>query len=387
MALIQRSVVRTIHGLLPEHPLVLVEGPPRCGLSTLAGQLAAGLSSGAILVDARRRAGRAVVAKPGDQSAARPLLLDNACQDDAERIAGWLAARAGAGPERIPRFVLFGGPFSGCGPVVSAGPLSLFEAGSASMRRLWLRGGYPEAYGAPGDEAAMVWLESYAAELAYGSLTAWGLPRRPELVGSLLAMVAANATAFNENAAARALGVSRPTVCRYLSGLVRAGILCSVPALNATPGTRRSTSSPAIHVADTGLLHALLGIRSLEELAQRPAAAAASWASFVVTQVSALLPAGARLYRYASADGAALDIVVALRDRLLILAAARRHRPSSVERSILYAARALGAAGNDAQAAPGRFIVVPDGDRTDLPQGFVSTGLSAFLERVQATGD
>jgi len=332
-----------------------------------------------------------VIADLGGLSAARPIVLDNAGADEATAIVSWAAGRADGpreGGERRPRFVLVGGPFPEAGgeaAIVEAGPLSLFEAGRASMRALWLRGGYPEAYGAASDEAAFAWLEGYAADLAHGALADWGLAREPGLTTSLLeAVAAADGRAFNENAAARALGVSRPTVSRYLTALSRAGILFSLPALPsdflkaATGGVARAVRSPALYVRDSGLLHALLGVRSPDELALRPRAAAASWAGFVAAQALQSLPPGVALYRYESADGAALELVAIRDGRPAMLAATRRHRPASVERSISYAARAIfGDAGRR-----DRFIVAPDGDGAALTGGFVVTSLGAFLEQL-----
>jgi len=376
--------------------MVLVEGPPRIGLSTIARQLAAGMSSGALIADARRREGRAILASPESQSAARPILLDNAGPGDGAAIARWahsVAADEGK-RSRLPRFVLLGGPFEDSGPVVSAGPLSLFEAGRASVKRLWFRGGYPEAYGAASDEAAMDWLESYAADLAHGALIKWHVPLEPEILLGLLEGVAvANGETFNENAAARALGISRPTVSRYINCLTRAGILFAVPSFQGIapdlqridPAPRgsfpvRSVKSAALYVRDSGLLHALTGAKSADELALKPRAAAASWAGFVLGQVRDALPEDASLCRFASADGAALDLVVVKDGIPVAVASARWHRSSSVERSILYAARAV-----SGSPRLGRFIVAPDGDDRSLPGGFIVTNLGAFLEKLDAT--
>ncbi len=403
MALIHRSVIRTISGLLPDHAIVLVEGPPRCGKSTMARQLAASSPSGSVLVDARLREGRAILSAPGSQSAARPIILDNAQPVDAKKLMAWVQSTAGQGSGngcdessnlRLPRFVLVGGPFGGLeqrgdspgdrprlgdrpGHHVAGirmGPLSLFEAGRAALRRLWLRGGYPEAFGADSNDAAFDWLELYAAELARGALAAWGRTREPGLITGLLETVAANnGQAFNENAAARMLGVSRPTISRYLSILHRTGILFSLPALPSGL-IKTSVRAPALYVHDSGLLHCLLGVRSPDNLALKPGSAGASWAGFVVEQALEAAPSGTGLFRYASADGATLDLVVVRDGSPVLVAAARRHRPASVERSIAYAARALDG------ARPGRFIVVPDGVERELPGGFTIIGLGSFLE-------
>ncbi|OHD16704.1 MAG: hypothetical protein A2Y38_03890 [Spirochaetes bacterium GWB1_59_5] len=370
----------------------------------MARQLAASASSGAVLVDARLREGRAILAAPGNQSAARPIILDNAEQSDAASLLSWVSTVDGLDSRngsnlRLPRFVLVGGPFGMPEPPgdrsdgriarIQMGPLSLFEAGRASMRRLWLRGGYPEAFGAASDEAAFAWLETYMADLSHGTLAAWGLPREPALIASLLEAVAGqNGRPFNENAAARALGVSRPTISRYLGLLEKAEILFRIPALSPgavpvgsvpgskLPGANRAIKSPVLYIRDSGLLHAILGVRSADELALKPQMAAASWTGFVAAQLREALPPGASLYRYASADGAVLELVLVRDGTPFITAAARRLRPASVERSVSYAAKT--ASGADAS----RYIIVPDGGERCLPAGFIVLGLGSFLERL-----
>ena len=395
--MIQRNAVRIVAGLSARHPLVLVEGPPRCGKTTMARQLATGSSPGAILANARLRDGRDIVAAPRDRSAARPVILDDAGPADAAAIVAAITARNGSAsdmvdpgqPERSPRFVLVGGPFGGedygGAQVVRIEPLSLFETGAANERRLWLRGGYPEAFGAASESEAFAWLEAYAADLAFGSLVAWGLPREPGRLRRLLGLVAeSNGLPFNENAAARAMGVSRPTVGRYLDALERAGILFTVPPLPArlTGGVARARRSPVSYLRDPGLFHALLGIRSGEELLARPRIATGSWAGFVVAQAMGTLPACLSPYRYISADGASLDLVVVANGIPVMAAVARRHRPDSVDRSASYAARALSASLGNSGIDIERYVVVPDGERRAIPGGFVAIGLAAFLERL-----
>ena len=75
------------------HPVVLVDGPPRCGKSTLARQLAASSSAGAILARAGSLEGRRIMANPLALSAARPVILDGATMDEARALEGILSAQ------------------------------------------------------------------------------------------------------------------------------------------------------------------------------------------------------------------------------------------------------------------------------------------------------
>jgi len=81
-------------------------------------------------------------------------------------------------------------------------------------------------------------------------------------------------------------------------------------AWHATVG-KRLVKSPKVYLRDSGVLHALLNIRSVADLQCHPATGA-SWEGFVVEQIVAAAPSGADIAFYRTAAGAELDVVVAL---------------------------------------------------------------------------
>ena len=99
-----------------------------------------------------------------------------------------------------------------------------------------------------------------------------------------------------------------PTVARYLDLLVDALMLRRLEPWHANVG-KRLVKSPKAYVRDSGLLHALLGIASLDDLAGHPAAGL-SWEGFIIEQLIAGLPPLATHGFYRTAAGAELDLVV-----------------------------------------------------------------------------
>jgi len=175
------------------HSLVLVDGPPRFGKSTLARQLAASSDAGAILARAGSPEGRRTMANPLALSAARPVILGGAADGAAETptplCVGWRPLQAPAGWAGADPPITRGKPPSPGSPSqshytvachtiahLSPGPLTLAEVGRGAVRTHWLRGGYPEAYAAVSDSAAMENLETLIAGLSGGLLSAWGRP-------------------------------------------------------------------------------------------------------------------------------------------------------------------------------------------------------------------
>jgi len=433
---IQRRILRDIFEALIEQPLVLVEGPPRSGKTSLVAQIQRTASTGALSLDAGSPASRHILFEPeltlseGRGLAGRILVVDRADLEPA--CIPPLAAFAASGKARGGGVVLLGTAFpeaalaaafaatrerspdaameasSGTelpalrlsapnptAPDLAApallhlGPLSLTEAGWESRSRHWLRGGYPEAFCAANDEAALAWLRGYLDSLADSRLAASGLPWAPLRTRNLLAMLAeAHASCLNENAMAASLGLSRPTVARAVAALKRAGILRGLPAIAASadagvgtdpsPGKRqRSVRSEKLYIKDSGLLHALLGFKGSDDLAGS-ARLAASWEGYVVELVLAELPPGIEAAHYRSKDGASLELVFSKGGEPQGGASIRWAKQGhSAPRGAVNAASALGLEGLP------RLLVLPESEEAELKDGFTAIGLRRFLERVR----
>ncbi|MBL8967372.1 MAG: DUF4143 domain-containing protein [Spirochaetaceae bacterium] len=419
----------------------MVSGPPRSGKTVFAEQLVRS-GPGGLLLDARSPGIAAALAEPVlclellaaamkteapvRLFGARLLVLDNADEEIARAAAAFVAATgpgkplppgAAASPEAqsaaapLPeaakrlRLVLVGARFPEevPGRRLELGGLTLPEVGRGSRAGHWLRGGFPEAYGAASDQAALAWLRRYADSVAEERFARAGLPWAPGRTRALLSMLAeAHGAPLNENAAARSLGVSRPTIVRSVRALERAGLVSFLPALPepaeapgsapaggpgaaaATPAAnaaaapptaagKRLVRAPALYLRDSGLLHALLGIQGAEGLLGS-ARLAASWEGYAIEQCRAVLPAGVESARRRSQDGAGLELVLHRAGRPLLGAAIRWSRAGEPSRGARIAAREIGAESN--------WLVLPEGDERRLECGFSVAGLGRFLEIV-----
>ncbi len=87
---------------------------------------------------------------------------------------------------------------------------------------------------------------------------------------------------------AAGLGVSSPTITSYLGLLVGLLLLRRLPPY--LPNVRkRLVKSPKTYVRDSGLLHTLLGIHSVDELLWHPVTGM-SWEGFVLENLLAAAP-------------------------------------------------------------------------------------------------
>jgi predicted AAA+ superfamily ATPase len=66
--------------------------------------------------------------------------------------------------------------------------------------------------------------------------------------------------------------------------------------------------SPKLYIRDSGLLHALLGIRTFDDLLGHPAAGA-SFEGLAIETLIAALPDGAKAFFYRTQAGAEIDLV------------------------------------------------------------------------------
>jgi hypothetical protein len=74
---------------------------------------------------------------------------------------------------------------------------------------------------------------------------------------------------------------------------------------------KRLVKSPRLYIADSGLLHALLQIETLNDLIGHNITGA-SWEGFVIEQIMGVTPQNAGISFYRTAAGAELDLVVQL---------------------------------------------------------------------------
>jgi uncharacterized protein len=146
-----------------------------------------------------------------------------------------------------------------------------------------VRGGFPELYANP-EIDAVAFYNSYLAtylERDVRSLANVGSLRDFERFLRACALRSANL--LNKADLARDVGIAPSTATLWLSMLEASGQVVLLEPWFSNR-TRSITKSPKLYLADTGLLCALLNIRSAEELRRAPAAGAV-WETFVFAQL------------------------------------------------------------------------------------------------------
>ncbi len=192
--------------------------------------------------------------------------------------------------------------------VIEIAGFDLREVGVQGASRLWLRGGFPPAYTAANDEDAGVWCSNAMDRFVQADLPQFGVNVAAPAMLRFWAMLAhVHGQVWNAADPARSLGVSEPTVRRYLDWLTQGFMVRQLSPWYENLG-KRQVKSPKIYLRDSGMLHALLGIRDTGALQRHPRSGA-SWEGFALEQVLRLTrPDDA--YFWATHQGAELDLLM-----------------------------------------------------------------------------
>lgn len=312
--------VQALRSLLRQFPVVALIGARQVGKTTLARQLASARRSAATVFDLERPADLARLASP--ELALAPLrglvVLDEIQRrPDLFPTLRVLADR----PGRPAVFLVLG---SASPPLLRqaseslAGriayhelpPLSLWEVGPTALDRRWLRGGFPLAFLAATDALSLSWREEFIRTFLERDLPQLGVTIPALTLRRFWAMLAHyHGQVWNGAELSRAFGVAHTTVRRYLD-LLTAGFVVQQLAPWHANLAKRQVKTPKVYIADSGLLHALLGLETRDALESHPAVGA-SWEGFALEMVTGLLRARPEeCYFWATHMGAELDLLV-----------------------------------------------------------------------------
>jgi len=186
----------------------------------------------------------------------------------------------------------------------------LEETGPEHWRRLWLRGGFPRAYLPVAHRQSMEWRKNFTRTFLERDLPAFGSRIPPRTMSDFWSMLAHyHGQTWNGSEIGRAFGVSHTAVRRYLDLLSSTFMVRQLRPWTRNPG-KRIVKSPKVYIADSGLLHSLLGVEAPRDLAAHPKVGA-SFEGFALEQVLRRLeiPPGDAWY-WATQGGAELDLLV-----------------------------------------------------------------------------
>lgn len=188
------------------------------------------------------------------------------------------------------------------------GGFRLDDVGKDQWRRLWMRGGLPRSYTAGTDALSHQWLEHYIATFLERDIPQLGISIPSSTLRRFWTMLCHyHGQIMNYAEFARSFGISDMTVRRYLDILEGTFMVRILQPWFANTG-KRLVKRPKIYFRDSGLLHALLAVRSREDLASNNKLGA-SWEGFALeTAAKAIGKRNEELAFWATHSGAEVDL-------------------------------------------------------------------------------
>lgn len=179
-----------------------------------------------------------------------------------------------------------------------------------SLNKLWFRGGYPKALLASNHTKWSIWCENYFKNFIERDVHLLSEEKlSSSTVDKLWRMLAGiNGNMLNYDMLSRSLGISRPTVIKYLDFLEGTFLITRLQPwfINIS---KRIVKAPKFYFRDSGMLHFLNDITTPEELANN-IHVGDSWEGFVIEQIRQLKPRNTSMFYYRTHHGAEADLIL-----------------------------------------------------------------------------
>jgi predicted AAA+ superfamily ATPase len=252
--------------------------------------------------------------------------------------------------------------------------LETFAAGDDDINKLWLRGGFPESYLAASGAASFRWRSNFISTYLERDVPQLG-PRIPTVtLRRLWTMLAhTNGGPVNYSQLAASLGVASVTVKRYVELLEDLLLLRSLRPWSGNI-EKRLVRTPKVYVRDSGLIHALLNLKTLDDLLGSPVAGP-SWEGFVIENIISCLREGMSYWYYRTAAGAEIDLVLEIDAKTRFAIEIKRSLAPTVSKGFY-----LGC--DDVQATK-RFVVYPGKEMFPMGNGTVATPLGEMMKLIE----
>lgn len=390
-SMIARMIRRRIHKELLEaiagDPAVVLLGPRQVGKTTLA--LEVGNARRSLYLDLESVVDRAKLADPERYLAEHEdelVILDEVhrAPELFQSLRGLIDSGRRHG-KRTGRFLLLGSAsmdllkqsgesLAGRIAYLELAPFDVLEIEAIQMDQLWLRGGFPPSFLASSDASSFKWRQDFIRTYLERDIPQLG-PRVPaETLRRFWTMLAhTQSGVLNAATLARGLGVDGKTVARYLDLLVDLLLVRRLQAWHRNVG-KRLVRSPKVLVRDAGLVHALLGLTSKEQLLGHPVVGH-SWEGFVTETLLELSPAGTEASFYRTSAGAEIDLVLSLPGGELWAVEIKRSSAPTIEKGFHFACADLKPAR--------RFVVYSGEERFPIGAEAEAIGLRALGELLQ----
>ncbi len=382
--MIKRQLLQKAEKSLKNFPAVAILGPRQVGKTTLVKQLAKSVKGEVLYLDLEKDADYSRLNRDAE-AFLEHYLKNTVVLDEIQRMPGlFVVLRPLIDKNRKPARYLLTGSAS---PELLKGAseslagrisyLNLFPVHVAelpknmSLQQHWLRGGFPLALTAKTNDHAFDWMANFITNYIERDLPfLFDIRFSPVMMKKLWQMMSHwQGKIINSEDIARSLSLSATTVRRYFDYLEGAFIIHRLPPffLNIR---KRLVKTPKLYILDSGMLHSLLHIHSLKDLAGHPLAGN-SWEGYVISQILYNLPPSLTAYYYRTQDGAECDVVLAHGHTVKVCIEIKLGKAPLVSRGFYQSMRDL--------KCKNAFVICSDELTYKSKEGVTYTGLRTFF--------
>jgi predicted AAA+ superfamily ATPase len=317
MIIARARLAEQVTTALSRFPVVLLLGPRQCGKSTMAREIVRGLGGtffdledpetplqpptaklvlkdlrGLVVIDEFQRQPELFpllrVLADRNPLPARFLVLGSAAPDLVRGVSESLAGRVA---------------------YVDMGGFTIDEITADDHNLLWMRGGFPRSFLGESDIISYEWRMNFVQTFLERDIPQLGIRIPAATLRRFWIMLAHyHGNVWNAAEFARSMGTKEDTARRYLDILTGAYFIRQLHPWHENVG-KRLIKAPKIYVRDTGILHALLGLRDPSQVLSHPKLGF-SWEGFAVEQIVRTLHGERDVYFYGTHGGAELDCFI-----------------------------------------------------------------------------
>jgi len=239
-----------------------------------------------------------------------------------------------------------------------------------SFTNHWLIGGFPIPLLAEQGFISRKWMADFVETFIHRDLARLGFSITSPILRNLVSMLGhLHGDLLNYSKLGRSLGLSSPTVNKYIEILEGSFLIRRLPPFFENTG-KRITKSPKIYIRDSGLLHYLMRITEEEQLYGNPIVGN-SWEGYVIEQIIREAPEFSDFFFYRTHGGAEVDLLMITASGKKVFFEIKFSNSPNISKGFYEAAKDI--------SPDEKFIVTPSAESYHKKDGTLIISLSELL--------
>ncbi len=188
------------------------------------------------------------------------------------------------------------------------GGFTLADIGIENLKKLWLAGSFPRAYFAKNPEESFIWLDNYISAFLERDIPQLGITIPSGTLKKFWVMLSHyHGQIVNYSELGRSFGISDVTVRKYID-LLEGTFMLRILQPWYINTKKRLVKRPKIYLRDSGLFHALMSIRTMDQLLSHNKSGS-SWEGFALECITRCLnKKDGELYSRGTHTGTEIDL-------------------------------------------------------------------------------